>query len=129
MTRNLLDTNVVLLAQLDPGRLSGEIKDTISHGQNLVSVVTYWEVMIKSMKGKLDVGDPKGWWALSIQKLVATSLSLTPRHVEFFQGLPSIHSDPFDRILVAQAMAENLTLVTLDTGIASYATKKLRVVC
>jgi PIN domain nuclease of toxin-antitoxin system len=85
--------------------------------------------MIKSMKGKLDVGDPKGWWALSIQKLVATSLSLTPRHVEFFQGLPSIHSDPFDRILVAQAMAENLTLVTLDTGIASYATKKLRVVC
>ena len=95
-------------------------KAAVAEGPNFLSIISYWEVMIKSMKGKLDVGDPRIWWAQALKQLVATPLPLRPEHVEALHGLPPIHNDPFDRILIAQAKAESLTLVTVDPEIARY---------
>ena len=95
---------------------------------NVLSVVVYWEVMIKSMKGKLDVGDPRAWWFDALDQLAATPLLLHPRHIAAVDNLPPIHKDPFDRMLVAQATVEGLTLVTMDPEIAQYSSKTLPVI-
>lgn len=93
-----------------------------------MSVVTYWEVMLKSMKGTLDVGDPRVWWREALDQLSAASLPLRAEHVSGVHALPPIHKDPFDRVLIAQAIAEGLTLVSSDREIAQYASSQLQVV-
>jgi PIN domain nuclease of toxin-antitoxin system len=92
-----------------------------------LSVVSYWEVLLKSMKGKLEVGDPKRWWQDTVEQLAATPLPLRPDHISEISGLPPIHSDPFDRALIAQAQVEELVLVTTDGAIGKYASGRLRV--
>jgi len=108
--------------------LSVEAKDAVATGPNLLSVVSYWEVMLKSMKGKLDVGDPRLWWLEALEHLNAMVLSLRPEHIGAIYRLPSIHKDPFDRMLIAQATVEGLALVSSDRNITRYASKSLRVI-
>jgi PIN domain nuclease of toxin-antitoxin system len=124
----LLDTHTALWALERPEALSKAACNAASSGPNVLSVVSYWEVTIKSMKGKLDVGDPRQWWQEALEQLAATALPLRPDHVAAVHGLPPIHKDPFDRVLIAQAVAEKLTLVTSDGEVARYAAKGLRVV-
>ena len=124
----LLDTCAVLLALADPDALSSSARKAILAGPNLLSVVSYWEVMLKSMKGTLEVGDPRAWWFDALEQLAATPLVLRPQHVAGVYGLPPIHKDPFDRMLIAQAAAEGLALVSPGGEIARYASKGLRVV-
>lgn len=92
-----------------------------------LSVISYWEVLLKSMKGKLDIGDPRVWWPEALDKLTATPLPLRPDHISAIYSLKPIHQDPFDRALIAQATLEGLTLVTIDREIPKYASKRLRV--
>jgi len=108
--------------------LSVPAKAAIAEGPNVLSVVSYWEVMIKSMKGTLDVGDPRAWWFDALDQLAATPLFLRPEHVAAVFRLPPIHKDPFDRMLIAQATVEGLTLVTTDGKIARYASDRLHVI-
>jgi PIN domain nuclease of toxin-antitoxin system len=108
--------------------LSVAAKAAVAAGPNLLSVVAYWEVMLKSMKGKLEVGNPRLWWLEALEQLNATALMLRPEHVSAIHNLPPIHKDPFDRMLIAQATAEGLALVSSDGNIARYASKSLRVV-
>ena len=124
----LLDTHVAILALDRPEALSVAARQAASAGPNLLSVVSYWEVMIKSMKGTLDVGDPRAWWFDALEQLAATPLFLRPEHVAAVYRLEPIHKDPFDRILIAQATVEGLALVTTDGKIGRYASKSLRVV-
>ena len=86
-------------------------------------------MLLKSVKGKLDVGDPRAWWPDALDKLAATSLPLRPDHISEVYNLEPIHQDPFDRVLVAQAKVEDLTLVTIDSDIPKYASARLRVLC
>ena len=124
----LLDTNAALFALVAPERLSNSAKRTIAAGPNVLSVVSYWEVLLKSMKGKLDVGDPRKWWEDALEELAATPLLLRPQHVSGVHTLAHHHKDPFDRMLLAQAMVEGLVLVTSDEEMAGYASKSLRIV-
>jgi PIN domain nuclease of toxin-antitoxin system len=124
----LLDTNAALLALADPAQLTATAREAILAGPNVLSVVVYWEVMLKSMKGNLRLGDPRSWWLEALEQLAATSLSLRPEHIRRLYDLPPIHRDPFDRILIAQASVENLALVTVDNEIAKYASEQLRVI-
>jgi PIN domain nuclease of toxin-antitoxin system len=124
----LLDTHTAIWALERPEALSVSSREAASSGPNALSVVSYWEVMIKSMKGTLDVGDPRIWWHEALEQLAATVLLLRPDHVAAVHGLPPIHKDPFDRVLIAQATVEGLALVTSDSEIARYASKRLRVV-
>jgi PIN domain nuclease of toxin-antitoxin system len=121
----LLDTHVVLFALLRPEALSSDIQAAIVDGPNHLSVASYWEVMLKSMKGSLDVGDPRAWWKDALAELAGQSLSVQSDHVSAVYSLPPIHKDPFDRILIAQAISENLTLVTCDAKIGDYRTSGL----
>jgi len=124
----LLDTNSALLALTDADRLPAAVRAAILAGPNVLSAVSYWEVLIKSMKGNLNVGDPRTWWHDALDQLAATPLALRPEHVAELFALPPLHKDPFDRILIAQATAEELTLITTDGEIPRYASLRLRVV-
>lgn len=121
MSGFLLDTNVLLFALSVPEKLSAEARTAIEAGPNMLSVVSYWEVMLKSMKGKLDVGDPREWWRDAVEQLAATQLPLRAEHIAAVYTLPAHHQDPFDRVLIAQAIEEDLTLITSDAEIARYA--------
>jgi PIN domain nuclease of toxin-antitoxin system len=125
----LLDTNIVLLAMSQPERLSPRVRDAIDSGPNVVSVVSFWEVLLKSEEGKLvEVGDPRAWWQAALSDFAATALPLRSNHVTAIFDLPPIHQDPFDRALIAQAIAEDLALVTMDPALHEYPSERLRVV-
>ena len=128
MNGYLLDTNVILFTLVDDIRLSSAMRDAIATGPNYLSLASYWEVLIKSMKGKLDVGDPRAWWPQALKQMVAVPLAVRSEHLDQLYSLPPIHSDPFDRILIAQASAEELTLVTADAEIQRYASEGVKVI-
>ena len=123
----LLDTNFALLGVSRPDRLSPEIRQTVETGAVYLSVLCYWEVLLKSMKGALDVGDPRQWWADALGLFGARALPLRPEHVAGLYDLPLVHKDPFDRMLIAQAIAADLVLVTTDGEIPKYQSERLKV--
>ncbi|MGD0801432.1 MAG: type II toxin-antitoxin system VapC family toxin [Terracidiphilus sp.] len=124
----LLDTHTAILALDTPEKLTVSARNAVLSGTNFLSIVSYWEIMLKSMKGTLDVGDPRSWWFDALDQLAATPLPLRPQHIAGVYALRPIHKDPFDRMLIAQAAAEGLALVTNNAEIAHYAAKTLRVV-
>jgi PIN domain nuclease of toxin-antitoxin system len=123
----LLDTNFAVLGLSQSERLSPALKAAVDGASLYVSVLSYWEVLLKRMKGKLDVGDPRVWWTDALDRLSAIALPLRSEHIAAIYDLPPIHQDPFDRALIAQAMVEDLTLVTLDAEIPKYASERFRV--
>ena len=115
----LLDTHVVLWWRLDSRRLRAEARRAIESADRVVvSAVSAWEIAIKVGLGRLDLKDPL---ALMIEQSGFDQLPLTFQHAERVQTLPHHHGDPFDRMLVAQAQVEHLTLVSHDRTLASYA--------
>ena len=127
MTAYLLDTNIALLALDSPESIPGPVRRRIEANPRSLSVISFWEVLLKSLKAKLDVGDPRAWWLEALQRLSVTPLPLRAEHVAEIYSLPAIHQDPFDRALIAQAKAEGLTIVTTDAVIARYPVECLRV--
>jgi PIN domain nuclease of toxin-antitoxin system len=114
----LLDTHVVLWWLSDDPTLAGEIKDRLDHEPDVyVSPATIWEVAIKQSIGKLD--KPVDL-AERIRDSGFRHLNITAEHAIIAGRLPLIHRDPFDRILIAQAQVEQLTLVTRDAQIPRY---------
>ena len=124
----MLDTNVALLAVSAPEMLNARVRNAVERGPCFLSVVAYWEVAIKSMRGALDVGDPRDWFGKTLDALGLRSLLLRPEHVAAVLSLPPIHQDPFDRALIAQATAEDLTLLTTDGTIPKYASTAFRAI-
>jgi PIN domain nuclease of toxin-antitoxin system len=127
MNGYLFDTNIALLGLAEPERIPRHVRDAVESEPVYLSVLSYWEVLLKSMKGKLQLGEPRAWWINALDKLGATPLPLRPDHISAIYELPPIHQDPFDRALVAQASTEGLTLVTTDADISRYASERLRV--
>jgi PIN domain nuclease of toxin-antitoxin system len=123
----LLDTNVVLRALTDPARLTPRVRRAIRAGPNVMSVIVYWEVVLKAMKGTLAIDEPRTWWRDALDQLAATALAFRPDHVSTVLTLPPIHQDPFDRALIAQAVVEELALLTTDTEIPRYRSERLHV--
>ena len=127
MTGFLIDTSVALIAASDSASLPVGVREALLRGPNSLRVISYWEIVLKSMKGKLIVGEPRAWWEDTLQQLAATPLILRPEHVAQITRLPGIHQDPFDRVLIAQAMIENLIFITTDEAISRYAAERLQV--
>jgi PIN domain nuclease of toxin-antitoxin system len=115
----LLDTHAVLWAVGDTDRLSPTVLDVLSAGvvPAYVSAASAWEIAIKRASGKLNVPDdlPEKIGAARFGELPITS-----KHATLAGVLPHHHGDPFDRMLVAQAQSEGLTLVTSDLRIGAY---------
>jgi PIN domain nuclease of toxin-antitoxin system len=124
----LLDTGVALFAVSTPDALSARVRKAIEQGPAFLSVVAYWEVMIKSMRGALEVGDPCQWFSHTMGALDLRSLLYRPEHVSALVALPPIHQDPFDRALIAQAISEDLTFLTTDAVIPRYVSHDFRVI-
>lgn len=120
----LLDTSTVLWALGAPERLSTTARKALK-GPLVLSVVSFWEIVIKAQKSLLQVGDPVHWWSRAIDLLGASALSVRASHISMLAGLPGIHRDPFDRLLVAQALQERLTLVTSDQTVRLYPLRTL----
>jgi PIN domain nuclease of toxin-antitoxin system len=116
----LLDTSTLLWALGSPERLSARARRLVDSGTNIVSVASYWEVVIKARKGLLSIADVPTWWTRATELTAAHVLPIRASHVTALAALPELHRDPFDRILIAQAIAEGLEFVTGDELIRAY---------
>jgi PIN domain nuclease of toxin-antitoxin system len=117
---HLLDTSTLLWALAEPERLSVKARRHVESGENVVSVASYWEVVIKVQKGLVSISDLATWWRQATELTSARVLPIRPSHITALAGLPVLHKDPFDRILIAQAKAEGLVLITSDRPISEY---------
>ena len=114
----LLDTHIVLWWRQDSRRLSSTIRRTIASAEHvLVSAASGWEVAIKVGTGKLRLADSFAWM---VNDSGFTELPVTLAHTERVAMLPRHHHDPFDRLLIAQALAEGATVVTHDVQFKPY---------
>jgi PIN domain nuclease of toxin-antitoxin system len=115
----LLDTHVLLWWLSDASTLSEKSRTAIADGKNLVfvSTVSVWEIRIKESLNKLKI-PPNFRSVLAVQPF--ESLDITHEHAHAIKDLPACHSDPFDRMLVAQAKVEGFTLVTRDVHLKKY---------
>ena len=117
-SRLLLDTHVFLWWRGEPSRLSPEVRSNIATADIVfVSAASAWEAAIKAAVGRLELPDTieAGVLASGFEKLL-----ITFHHAERAASLPPHHRDPFDRMLVGQAQAEGLTLVTHDRLLEPY---------
>ena len=124
MARLLLDTHVVLWALTEPAKLTQPARSALEDAQNevLVSVVSAWEIAIKRALGKLEAPDDL---EAAIRMQGFEPLLMTFHHAEQAGSLPPHHRDPFDRMLIAQAQAEGLVVVTRGPDIPRYGVRTL----
>ena len=117
--RLLVDTHIFLWWCADDRRLGSAECEAIRNPANEVylSAASVWEIVLKQALGRLRVPEPASAAAL---RLGFQPLPITFEHAEAAASLPSLHRDPFDRLLVAQARVESLTLITHDPSIRSY---------
>ncbi len=122
--RLLLDTHVLLWWDGDDKRLPAAFQTAVGAPENdvYVSAASAWEIAIKRASGKLKTG---GSVASTIKSHSFMALPVTVEHAERAGSLPLLHRDPFDRLLVAQAYLERLTLVTVDDQILRYQVEHL----
>lgn len=126
--RILLDTHALLWWVADSGRLSAPARRWVADEANdiLVSAASAWEVTTKHRVGKLPEADAV---ALDVAAVIAgqgfQELAITVEDAERAGRLPGPHRDPFDRMLIAQALARNLTVVSIDSVFDGYGVSRL----
>jgi PIN domain nuclease of toxin-antitoxin system len=119
----LLDTHVVLWWQRDDRRLTRTAREAIAQADIVwVSAVSAWEVAVKTALGRLRLTGP---FSALLAADDFTELPITLAHATRLGQLAPHHADPFDRMLVAQALTERATLVTRDRGLAAYGASML----
>ena len=118
----LLDTSTFLWAANDPGKLSRKARRLCESQREtlVVSAASLWEIVIKCGTGGLRMADPARSLPDWLARLGARILPVEAAHAYALHGLPPIHRDPFDRLLAAQAIAEDLPLLTSDERIRQY---------
>lgn len=121
--RLLVDTHAFLWAAGDPGRLSQLAREVLVDGSNelYLSAASAYEIAVKAAKGHLLLPDDAArFLATRLPILGMRELSMTAAHAAAAAALPPIHSDPWDRVLVAQAQALGLTILTSDRLVRRY---------
>ncbi|AUX45294.1 twitching motility protein PilT [Sorangium cellulosum] len=119
----LLDTHVWLWAVLTPERIASVARQALEdpHNTILISAASAWEISVKHATGKLPLPEgPELLVPRAIAALDAIELPVTARHAISSAALPYHHRDPFDRLLVAQALCEGSALVTMDEMLTRY---------
>lgn len=121
--RVLLDTHAFLWWVADSPKLSADARELIANEKNepIFSVVSAWEIATKAGVGKLELSDsPEKFVTEQISRNVLVVLPIYLRHALGVHSLPDYHRDPFDRLLIAQATAENVAILTADPLITKY---------
>jgi len=125
----LLDTHIFIWWADQPEKLSPNALSALEDEANelLLSVASVWEMQIKTQLGKLNLSLPLKQLLKSQQQTnELTVLPVTLKHVLALEALPFHHKDPFDRLLIAQSIEEELTIVTADSQFSAYPVKLLR---
>jgi PIN domain nuclease of toxin-antitoxin system len=125
----LLDTHVLLWSATDPARLTSEVRAVLEDGTHdvLVSIVTAWEIAIKQSLGKLELARPAEVWFPDVLKRTGYEIAELGLPAALrVRGLPWHHKDPFDRLLIAQALDQGYTLVSRDSAFDAYGVPILR---
>jgi PIN domain nuclease of toxin-antitoxin system len=121
--RCLIDTRVWLWMQTEPERIRGAASDAIADPGNelLLSAASSWEIAIKYALGRLPLPEEPSTYVPSRLRLSGVEgLAVTHSHALRVAALPQHHRDPFDRLLVAQAQLEDLTIITADAALRAY---------
>lgn len=119
----LLDTHAFLWLNDDSERLSQTVKDLCNAGTHefYLSIASPWEMQIKNQLGKLSLAMPIA--ELVTKNTQENNIQLLPinlSHISYLEQLPPHHKDPFDRIIIAQAVVENMTIISVDGIFADY---------
>lgn len=126
----LLDTQIAIWALIDRRRIGEAARNLIQDEGNqvFVSAVSVWEIAIKyALRKRRGVPPFSGAEALRhFSEAGYELLSITPKHVVAVEALPPLHADPFDRLLIAQALQEPMRLITADLVVARYGDIVLR---
>lgn len=121
--RVLLDTHIFLWWITDDSRLIANVRDIIADGTNdlFLSVASCWEIVIKAQFGRIDLPDkPDKFIAEQLSLNAIKSLPILANHALNVFNIPSLHRDPFDRLIISQAITENLPIVTSDPVFKQY---------
>jgi PIN domain nuclease of toxin-antitoxin system len=118
----LLDTQLLLWAAGQPERLSPAARRLLNNPRNelLFSAASLWEIAIKSTLGRADFRVEPRLLRRGLLDHGYVELAVTSQHAVNIDGLPPLHKDPLDRLLLAQALAEGVTLLTGDAQLARY---------
>ena len=118
----ILDTHAFLWALAGDGRMSRHAREVFAGNANLwLSIASIWEILIKVQTGKLNLPTPAGKYL--IRKLAENGIEVLPisvDHLLALERLPVHHRDPFDRMLIAQSMEENIPVITADQIFSRY---------
>lgn len=117
-----LDTHTFIWWNSDPEQLSSRALSLLEDETNIpvISVVNIWEIQIKTAAGKMDLNVPLAQIVEAYTGNNIEILAIAANHVLQLNNLPDYHRDPFDRILVAQALVEKMTLISKDPKIRLY---------
>ena len=123
----LLDTHAFLFAIGDPDELSPKTRKALLNSDisRWVSAVSLWEIAFKIQIGKLNLPANPSFYREHLQQLGAAILPIDSNHSFELLRLPLHHKDPFDRLLIAQARVEDMTLVTRDKNVRHYDVRTL----
>lgn len=125
--RILIDTHVLLWHLEGDEQLSPDRRSLITDPANVifVSIASFWEVAIKSSLGKLSLSKSISEIFAEVDSSATSLLAIEPSHTLQVSPLPFHHKDPFDRMIIAQAIAEDLALVSNDVNFAAYGVELL----
>lgn len=116
--RFLVDTHIMIWAMEGDTKLPEKYRQIVADGSLIyVSMASLWEIAIKTSIGKLEI---QADITETLREYDIEVLQMTISHIEAVRTLPHHHRDPFDRMLIAQAMTENLSLLTVDRHFAPY---------
>lgn len=125
----LLDTNVLLWFLKDDDRLSLAAREIYLDDSNtlFISIASIWEIFIKLGLGKLWLGsaDPLVFLKHHLEQNAISILGITMEHTAAIPTLPNIHRDPFDRLIIAQALHEGLAVISGDRRFGEYGVRNL----
>ena len=119
----LLDTHALIWSVSAPEKLSRKARRIVESGAVKASVVSYWELILKKSHPRALVTDPVSWWERFVNRSSVEVLPLRVAHITELDGLTQLHRDPFDRVLLAQAIAENISLLSRDSELGRYGAK------
>lgn len=131
--RLLLDTHIAIWVLCDSPRLRDPARGLIADQRNsvFVSAASVWEIAIKHRLNRGGPDDMPVSGSVALEAFLQTGfeiLAVTGEHAAALDGLPPIHKDPFDRLIVAQALAEPLILITNDAVVANYSSTGIQLV-
>jgi PIN domain nuclease of toxin-antitoxin system len=131
MTSYLLDTHSFLWSVWEPENLGQQAIDVLENSENNIAVssITFWEISLKYSLGKLTLGCKPVDLLKIADDMGFAKISLTPVEAALFHQLPRLtHKDPFDRMLIWQAIANDLTLISADSHFENYGQVGLQVI-